>query len=86
MSKVKNPSISDQKKIDEVMDLMDKYKIRIARSVGTDDADFVLCMNDDCYAVTNTDYFPPVYDIGVEFVKSNPYGHIYTYDEGNIIE
>ena len=87
MSKIKRPSISEQKKIDEVMELMNKYGIRITRAEGTDDADFVLYMNDDCYAVTNTDYFPPVYDIGVGFIKSNPYGHIYTYDdEGNVIE
>ena len=87
MSKIKRPSISEQKKINEVMELMYKYGIRITRAVGTDDADLILCMNGEHYAITNTGTFPPIFDGDVEFIKSNPYGHIYTYDdEGNITE
>ena len=87
MSKVKNPSISEQKKINEVMELMNKYRIRIARAEGSDDADLILSIDMKHYAITNSETFPPIFDGEVEFIKSNPYGHIYTYDdEGNIIE
>lgn len=70
------------------MELMNKYGIRITRAVGTDDADLILCMNGEHYAITNTETFPSIFDgDDVEFVKSNPYGQIYFYDdEDNIIE
>lgn len=88
MSKIRKPSISDQKKIDEVMKLMDKYGITISKAEGCDNVNFVLCIDRKYYAITNTDYFPPIFEEdNIEFIKSNPYGQIYFYDgKGNIIE
>lgn len=85
MRKTKNPPTSDQDKINEVMELMDKYGIRIAKAICADNIDLVLSINSEHYAITNTDTFPPVFDDGFEFVKSNLYGQIYFYNnEGNI--
>jgi hypothetical protein len=75
MSKVKRPSISDQKKIDEVMKLMDKYNIKIIKALNSDVTDLVLNIRDKYYAIIDTDYFPPIYD-NTEFIKSNPFGQI----------
>lgn len=85
MRKAKNPSISDRKKINEVMELMDKYGIRIVRAVCADDVDLVLNIKDKHYAIINTDHFPPVYD-DIKFVKSNSFGQIDFYDNEVNIE
>lgn len=87
MSKIKKPSISDQKKINEVMELMNKYDIKITRTVDSDSADLVLYINGKYYTIIKSDYFPTISDDdSIDFVKSDPYGQIYEYDnKGNVI-
>ena len=86
MAKIKKPSIADQQKIDEVVDLMTKHNISLL-STRNPDVDFVIRIGDDkFYAVTRTTCFPPRFDDS-DFIKSDENGIIYEYNEnGELIE
>ena len=81
MTRIKRPSISSRRKIDELFNFLQNNDMEILAG-GNSDNRLVIRVGDNYYACVNSDIIPPTFD-NFDLIKSNCEGTIVEYDEND---